>query len=466
MNADIKAYGGSLMVTFLFLSFALPSCSAKTSSVLGSTWNLNTGSFPDELEAHISLAAMIADYSSINGFSTHNWHGNQTTVSNIYQAALGCNDNGSISFYIGEGDNPWFWVYANWWWYYEQQYCIYDNCGNSVFDSEILSQNWNGSWNQFVLLWSCEQGDTVGGYQSGSGKPYGMPFAWLRTTSLSINGYTSPDSSGVAFLGWHGDAPYLTDDVEANVEAGCLKFLNNFYFQALLCGHNNSINDALDKAAYGVWHTGFINSPLRQTMWWPGYMVVYGDGNIHISDSFGPPDVAVTNVLPLKTAVGKGYCMNVSVTAANPGGWNETFPVTAYANEIPFQTQFNLTLTPGSSANLTFTWNTTSIQYPMGNYSISAYAWPVPDEINTANNYCTDGLVALTIPGDIYGQNSSFPNYVVNAVDLNTLLTYYGGKLDGTGSNPYYANADINNDGKINAPDLNILLTHYGQHYP
>jgi len=463
MNADIKVYGVSLIVVLLFVSFILPSCSAKSSTALGSTWNINTERLPNEVEADSSVAALIANYSLTIGYDTANWYGDQTTVSNIYQAALGCNDNGSISFYIGHGDNPWFWVYANWWWYYEQQYCIYDNCGNSVFDSEILSQNWNGSWNQFVFLWSCEQGDTVGGYQSGSGKPYGMPFAWLRTTSLSANGYTDPDSSGLAFLGWHGDAPYLTDDVEANVEDGCLKFLNSFYFQALLCGHNNSINDALDKAAFEVWHTDFINSPLRHTVWWPGYMELFGDGNIHISD-YSPPDVAVTNVLPLKTAVGQGYCMNVSVTAANPGGWNETFPVTAYINEIPFQTQFNLTLTPGNSANLTFTWNTTG--WSMGNCSISAYAWPVPDEINTANNYCTDGVVALTIPGDIIGQNSSFPDYLVNGGDLNTLLAAYGGKLDGSGPRPYNPNADINNDGIINAPDLNILLAHYGQHYP
>jgi hypothetical protein len=93
----------------------------------------------------------------------------------------------------------------------------------------------------------------------------------------------------------------------------------------------------------------------------------------------------------------------------------------------------------------------------MGNYSISAYAWPVPDETNTANNDCTGGLVALTIPGDING------DFKVGSVDLNLFLASYGAPESGRPWNP---NADIDNDGHIGPRDLNILLAHYGQHYP
>jgi hypothetical protein len=291
-----------------------------------------------------------------------------------------------------------------------------------------------------------------------------MPNAWLHTTSLNSDGYVSPDSSGVAFLGFNGSAPYLTDKLD-NVDNACHAFLDNFYFAALLLGYNNTINDALDYATKATWplrtdfgqcwlHTGYAYYDNEGNPH-PGNMVVYGDGDMHISN-YMSPDVAVTSVLPLKTAVGQGYCMNVSVTAANLGGFNETFNITAYANTTAIQTQ-SLTLTPGSSANLTFTWNTTSILYPMGNYSISAYAWPVPDETNTANNDCTGGLVALTIPGDING------DFKVGSVDLNLLLASYGAPESGRPWNP---NADISNDGHIGPRDLNILLAHYGQHYP
>lgn len=296
-----------------------------------------------------------------------------------------------------------------------------------------------------------------------------MPLAWLNTTSLCPDGYYNPDPSGMAFLGFNGSAPKLAPvDTQFGQAGAVFSFLSHFYCDALCYG--KSINRALDEAAYAVWGLPFFTCVLRTGYALAGengHMGVYGDGNMHLSDLL-PPDVAVTNVLPLKTAVGQGYCMNVTVTAANLGGWNETFPVTAYANEIPFQTQFNVILAPGSSANVTFTWNTTLLWplWSMGNYSMSAYAWPVTDEFNTTNNECEGGVVACTIPGDITGQNSSFPDYQVNAVDLNTFLAHYGGKLDGSGSNPYYANADINNDGIIGPVDLNILLSHYGQHYP
>ncbi|MCJ7719685.1 hypothetical protein MUO69_07135, partial [Candidatus Bathyarchaeota archaeon] len=376
MNADVKVYEVSLLIALLSLSLALPLCSARSSTALGSTNSVDTTDFPHETDACSSVAALIAEYSSTIGYDTANWYGSQTTASNIYNAAGGYNDPYSISSYIG-GHGGWTmaWNWAGWMWYYEQQWGIPDNDGNLVLDSQIFPMGLSYPCNpvKFVFLWSCEQGDTIGGFHW-SGTPFGMPNAWLHTTSLNSDGYVSPDSSGVAFLGFNGSAPYLTDKLD-NVDNACHAFLDNFYFAALLLGYNNTINDALDYATKATWplrtdfgqcwlHTGYAYYDNEGNPH-PGNMVVYGDGDMHISN-YMSPDVAVTNVLPLKTAVGQGYCMNVSVTAANPGGWNETFEVTAYANEIPFQTQ-SLTLTPGDSANLTFTWNTTSILYPMGN---------------------------------------------------------------------------------------------------
>jgi hypothetical protein len=468
MNADIKIYGVALMVTLLFLSFTLPLCSAQTSStVLGSTHDVNSSDFPYETDACSSVAALIAEYSSTIGYDTANWYGSQTTASNIYNAASGYNDPYSISSYIG-GHGGWILVW-NWEWLNFFPQCeIPDNNGNPVWDSAILPYS-SSSNVKFVFLWSCEQGDTIGGTWL-PGVPYGMPYAWLHTTSLNSDGYVSPDSSGVAFLGFNGSAPYLTDKVD-NVDNACHAFLDNFYFAALLLGYNNTLNSALDYAARATWqwredfgqcwlNTGYVAYDNEGNPR-PGNMVVYGDGNMHISD-YSPPDVSVTNVSSLKTAVGQGYCMNLSVTAANQGVFSwDTFNVTAYATNTTgyttaIQTQ-SLTLAPGSSANLTFTWNAT---LPYGNYSMSAYAWPLPNEEITANNNCTGGTVALTIPGDLNG------DFIVYPEDLNTLLAAYGGKSDGSGSRPYNPNADIDNDGYVGPIDLNILLTHYGQQYP
>jgi hypothetical protein len=107
-------------------------------------------------------------------------------------------------------------------------------------------------------------------------------------------------------------------------------------------------------------------------------------------------DVAVTNVASSKTVVGQGFSATINVTVANQGGQTETFNVTAYANATVIGLE-NVTLTAGSSATVTFTWDTTG--FTKGNYTISAYAWPVPGETNTVDNTFVDGWVVVTSHG-------------------------------------------------------------------
>jgi len=109
--------------------------------------------------------------------------------------------------------------------------------------------------------------------------------------------------------------------------------------------------------------------------------------------------------------------------------------------------------------NITFTWNTT--RFAHGNYTMSAYAWPVPNETNTANNNRTGGSVTVTIPGDIDGDGH------VNLTDLAILAQSYGAKpTDPRWNNVQTRNADIDNNGVVGLSDLVILAQHYGQHYP
>ena len=63
-----------------------------------------------------------------------------------------------------------------------------------------------------------------------------------------------------------------------------------------------------------------------------------------------------------------------------------------------------------SSTILTFTW--TSRGFAEGNYTISAYAEPVPGETDTADNTFIDGSVRVSVPGDIDGDGSVSPLYL------------------------------------------------------
>ena len=56
-------------------------------------------------------------------------------------------------------------------------------------------------------------------------------------------------------------------------------------------------------------------------------------------------------------------------------------------------------LLPGSNTTLTFIWNTTGISF--GNYTISAFAEPVPGEIDIEDNTFIDGVVEILWQHDV-----------------------------------------------------------------
>ncbi|MEM2702777.1 MAG: dockerin type I domain-containing protein, partial [Candidatus Bathyarchaeia archaeon] len=176
------------------------------------------------------------------------------------------------------------------------------------------------------------------------------------------------------------------------------------------------------------------------------------NGNVQV---IGIHDIATTNLTPLKTIVGQGYTMNINVTVANQGDFTETFNVTLYANTTEIVTK-EIILESGGSATITFAWNTTG--FAKGNYTIWAYAWPVPGETNTEDNTkYFDEIVKVTIPGDVDG------DFKVKMDDIMLLVKAFGSKI---GQPKYDPNCDINYDGKISMDDIMIAVKNFGKHYP
>lgn len=108
----------------------------------------------------------------------------------------------------------------------------------------------------------------------------------------------------------------------------------------------------------------------------------------------GQPRIAVTNVTPLESVIERGFTLCINVTVANKAYLTETFNLTLYANATAIQTQ-SVTLTGRSSDTVIFVWNTTG--FPSGNYTMSAYAWPIPDEVETEDNLYVNGVVQVEI---------------------------------------------------------------------
>jgi parallel beta-helix repeat protein len=187
---------------------------------------------------------------------------------------------------------------------------------------------------------------------------------------------------------------------------------------------------------------------------------VYVDGSVEIRPAH---DIAATSITPQRTLIGQGYSLTFNVSVLNKGTFIESFNVILYADknvtilgdEITIGTKAVSLLTNATSTLVTFTWNTTGV--PMGNYTISAYAGPVPYETNTADNNCTDGVVHVCVPGDVDG------NGLVNMLDLYTMALHYGTTI---GQTDYVMVCDIDNNGIINMIDLYIGALHYGQTGP
>jgi parallel beta-helix repeat protein len=171
-------------------------------------------------------------------------------------------------------------------------------------------------------------------------------------------------------------------------------------------------------------------------------------------------DVAVTNVASSKTVVGQGLSAIISVTAANQGDFTETFNITVYANTTSIASQ-NVTLSSRSSTAVPFTWNTTG--FTLGNYTLSAYDWPVLGETETSNNNCTGGWAVVSMAGDLTGTTPGVPDGKVDIRDIAFVAKAFGSI---PGSPRWNANCDVNNDGKIDIRDISIIARYFGDHYP
>jgi parallel beta-helix repeat protein len=179
------------------------------------------------------------------------------------------------------------------------------------------------------------------------------------------------------------------------------------------------------------------------------------DHNHLLQAMFQYRDVTIINVNSCKNLVGQGYSTFINITVANQGDYTETFNLTVYVNTTIMQTK-QVTLTSGSSAAITFTWNTAG--FAKGNYTIRAYAWPVAGEADTADNM----LAASTVIHVVMSGDADLDK-VITILDVVEVTSRYAAKK---GDENYDTNVDWNNDGKIDILDLVIVTSRYAQKDP
>jgi CSLREA domain-containing protein len=112
-------------------------------------------------------------------------------------------------------------------------------------------------------------------------------------------------------------------------------------------------------------------------------------------------DVAVVAInAPAVVVLGLGSTTSVEVTAANPGTFDETFSVSLEASGggVGGSPQ-PVTLAPGSSTTVSFTWDTTGLS--PAEYALTATASVVPGETNTADNSSSTAVTVRLAVHDV-----------------------------------------------------------------
>jgi parallel beta-helix repeat protein len=164
--------------------------------------------------------------------------------------------------------------------------------------------------------------------------------------------------------------------------------------------------------------------------------------------------LAITNVTVSNTTVERGYPLDINVTVNNPGVSNETFNIIVYCNTTEIQRK-TITLAGRNFAKIPFEWDTSNVL--KGNYTISAYATPVPGETYTIDNRFTVGIVKVVMAGDLNKDG------IVDIFDIVIVAISFGSK---PGDSNWNSVADCMHRGESNNIvdifDLVLVATNFG----
>jgi len=169
-------------------------------------------------------------------------------------------------------------------------------------------------------------------------------------------------------------------------------------------------------------------------------------------------DVAIDSVNLSRKWAFPGMKINITVLVENYGELTESFDVSVYYNDTLIATYPVSDLPPGAKLNLTFSWDTSSLN-PCSSYTIKAEASYIQYEYNLSNNVLVGGSVKINILGDINGDGQTDGEDI--AIIARAFGSYPGHyrwdpDLDITG------NEYLVPDGQVDGIDLLLVCKNFG----
>ena len=165
-------------------------------------------------------------------------------------------------------------------------------------------------------------------------------------------------------------------------------------------------------------------------------------------------DVAIVNVTTSENVVYPGWVIDITVVVRNEGKQSETFVVNIYYGTTLIGNHTVTDLAPDyTETTFTFSWDTEDSP-PCSNYTISARAPPLPDEIDTADNVFEDGYVKIRLMGDVNGDD------LIDMRDISETASAFGSYPGHPRWNP---DVDLNRDGLVDMRDLAMVASLFGK---
>jgi len=378
----------------------------------------------------------------------YNWHTSITSQSSPFCRIFNNNAIGNQNFGFVIGDSPNSSIYQNLVGY--ERYGIYSGSPNNSILGNTVCRTWYaGIWIELQSYNSIIANNIV------ENNYYDGIRLYCDNCIIFGNNITN-NYYGLSFIGVSGNRIFHNNFIN---NKGQIVWANQPRVNTWDDGYPSGGNYWSDYTGVDLYSGSYQNETGSDGIGDAPYIIdEYNQDNYPLMKPYpwGPHDIGITSVTTSKTIIGQGYDTPVEIMMFNYGNYTENFNITVYANETIITEIINLEIASRNYTTLFFTWNTTGFAH--GNYTIWAYASPVPEETDILDNTkYYEGIIKVTIPGDVDG------DFKVKMDDIIALCNAFGSTI---GQPKYDPNLDINNDNKISMDDIMTAVEHFGQHYP